>query len=281
MLARTAVGLGWIVGWRMATRALGLLSTLVLIRLLAPGDFGLVALASTFVIAVDTLSELGVEDSLVREPHPTPAMYDTAFTLNAMRSGVTAALLAAAAAPVAGFFAEPRLADILWALAAGTVVSGAGSIGVVDFRRDINFAREFVLQILPRVLSILVTIGAALAFRSYWALVAGLLAGRLARTGFSYRMHPWRPRLDLSAWRYLIGFSAWAWAISMTELVRDRMNAFVLGRVLDAAAVGIYAVGEEVAELPTTELVFPLCRSAFSGFAAARAAGQDVAETFT
>lgn len=280
VLERTAIGLGWIVGWRMATRVLGLLSTLVLIRLLAPGDFGLVALASTFVIAVDTLSALGVEDSLVREPHPTPAMYDTAFTLNALRSGVTAVLLAAAALPVAAFFGEPRLAHVLWALAAGTVIAGAGSIGVVDFRRNIDFGKEFALQILPRVLSIVVTVGAALTWRSYWALVAGILVGRAVRTGFSYRMHPWRPRLDLSAWRYLIGFSAWSWAISMAELVRDRMNAFVLGRTLDATAVGIYSIGEEIASLPATELVGPLCRSCFSGFAADRAAGHGVAETF-
>jgi len=280
VLERTAVGLGWIVGWRMATRVLGLLSTLVLIRLLAPGDFGLVALASTFVIAVDTLSALGVEDSLVREPHPTPAMYDTAFTLNALRSGVTAVLLAAAALPVAAFFGEPRLAHVLWALAAGTVIAGAGSIGVVDFRRNIDFGKEFALQILPRVLSIVITVSAALIWHSYWALVAGILVGRAVRTGFSYRMHPWRPRLDLSAWRYLIGFSAWSWAISMAELVRDRMNAFVLGRTLDATAVGIYSIGEEIASLPATELVGPLCRSCFSGFAADRAAGHGVAETF-
>ena len=68
--------------------------------------------------------------------------------------------------------------------------------------------------------------------------------------------------------------------IGLAELVRDRMNAFVLGRVLDAAAVGLYAAGEDVANLPTTELVLPLCRSCFSGFAAARAGGGDVREVF-
>lgn len=280
VLERTAIGLGWIVGWRMATRALGLCNTLVLIRLLAPSDFGLVTLAYTFIVAVDTLSELGIEDSLVREPNPTPAMYDTAFTLNALRAGVTALLVAAAALPAAAFFAEPRLADVLWALAAGTVIAGAHSIGAVDFRRNMDFGKEFVLQLLPRLLSILVTMAAAAAWRTHWALVAGILTGGLARSGFSYRMHPWRPRLDLSAWRYLIGFSTWSWGIGMAELVRDRMNAFVLGRVLDAGAVGIYAIGEEIAGLPTSELVHPLCRSCFSGFSAARAAGHDLTETF-
>lgn len=280
VLERTAIGTGWIICWRMATRVLGLLNTLVLIRLLAPEDFGVVALGATFALAVDTLSVLGVEDSLVREPHPTPAMYGTAFTLTLIRGLVTAALILGAALPVAAFFAEPRLAEVLWALAAMTVIGAAGNIGVVDFRRNMDFRKEFLLQIVPRLLSIMVTVGAALAWRSYWALIAGMLAGRVTRTLFSYQMHPWRPHLTLEAWRYLFGFSAWAWAISMAELVRDRMDAFVIGRTLDAGAVGTYAIGEEIAFLPTTELVFPLCRSCFSGFAAARAAGHDMTETY-
>jgi O-antigen/teichoic acid export membrane protein len=280
VLARTAVGMGWIVGWRMATRLLGLLNTLILVRLLAPADFGLVALGTSFAIAVDTLSTLGIEDALVREAAPTQAMYDTAFTMTLLRSLATALVIAAAAIPVAGFFAEPRLAHILWALAIGAVIEGTGSVGIVDFRRDMVFEKEFLLQILPRITSIVVAASAALIWHSYWALVAGILSGRVLRTLFGYRMHAWRPRITLSAWRALIGFSLWSWAISMAELVRDRMDTFVIGRVLDPTAVGVYAIGEEVAALPTSELVQPLCRACFSGFAEARRADQGMRETF-
>ena len=134
----------------MVTRILGLASTLVLVRLLTPADFGLVALGTSFIIAVDTLSTIGVEDALVREHAPTAAMYDTAFTLTALRGGATTLLIALAAFPIGSFFAEPRLAYILLALAAGTLINGIGSIGIVDFRRDLAFEKEFTLQILPR-----------------------------------------------------------------------------------------------------------------------------------
>lgn len=280
ILARTAVGMGWIVAWRMATRVLGLISTLVLVRVLAPADFGLVALGTSFVLAVDTLSAIGVEDAMVREHSPSPAMYDTAFTLTALRSLATTVLIAIGAIPIARFFSEPRLAHILWSLAAGTLISGIGSIGVVDFRRDMAFHKEFVLQILPRMVSISVTIGSALIWHSYWALIAGILTGRFMRTAFGYKMHPWRPRFTLSAWRDLIGFSLWSWAISLAELARDRLDMFVVGRVLSPTAVGVYAIGEEVAVLPTTEIVLPLCRACFSAFAAARRAGHGVEEAY-
>lgn len=280
LLKRTAVGASWVIGWRMATRVIGLISTLVLIRLLEPSDFGLVALGSTFAIAIDTLSELGVEDTLVREPKPTPALYATAFTLTLIRGGVTAALVAGLAVPAASFFGEPRLAHVLWALAVVSLVGAAENIGVTDFRRSSEFNKEFRLLLLPRLGALVVTIGMAVALRSYWALIAGMLAGRLMRTAFSYRMHPWRPSLSLEAWRYLFGYTTWSWAISLAALVRDRMDAFVLGRTLDAGSVGVYAIGEEIGTLPTIELVSPIGRSCFSSFAAARAAGLAVEQTY-
>jgi lipopolysaccharide exporter len=280
MLVRTAMSTGWIVGWRMATRLFGLVNTLILVRLLVPGDFGLVALGTSFVVAVDTLSTLGVEDALVREPAPTRAMYDTGFTLTALRGVMTSVVIALIAIPIASFFANPRLADVLWALAAGTLIGGIGSIGVVDFRRDMAFEKEFLLQILPRILSVAVTIGVAVVWRSYWALIAGILTGRAGRTAFSYHMHAWRPRFTLSAWRLLIGFSLWSWAVSISGLIRDRIDIFVVGRLMAPAAVGVYAIGEEVAALPSTELVAPLCRACFSSFAAARRAGHGVEEAF-
>lgn len=278
ILRRAAIGTGWIVAWRMATRALGLISTLVLIRLLSPGDFGLVALATSFITAVDTLSALGIEDALVREHAPTADMYDTAFTMTALRGLVTTLVIAAGALPVSRFFADPRLAVVLWALAGGVLIQSLNSVGIVDFRRDMAFHREFVLQIQPRLVSVAVTIGIAAVWHSYWALIGGILTARTLRAIVGYRMHGWRPRFTLSAWRQLIGFSLWSWAISIVELARDRVDMFVVGRAISPAAVGTYAIAEEVSVLPSTEVVLPLCRAVFSAFSTVRRVGGNLQE---
>src|SRR3954470_25078762 len=101
---RAAVGAGWIIAWRMATRNLGLLSTLILVRLLEPSDFGLVALATGFISAIDALSAIGVDDALVRMPALNRDIYNTGFSLNLMRGLLTALLIAAIAWPIADFF---------------------------------------------------------------------------------------------------------------------------------------------------------------------------------
>jgi lipopolysaccharide exporter len=95
----------------------------------------------------------------------------------------------------------------------------------------------------------------------------------------TYVMHPYRPALSLKAWRGLAGYSAWTWLLSLAVLVRDRGDSLLLGRLMNTAAVGFYSVGAEVAALPTTELIEPLGRAAFSGFAAGRQQKADPGET--
>jgi lipopolysaccharide exporter len=273
-------GAGWIVGWRMATRGLGLISTLVLARLLLPADFGMVALATGFAQAIEAMSFLGVEDALVREHRPDRRLYDTGFTLNLLRGLAMALLLIALAEPAAAWFAEPRLIAVIYALAAGAAIDGLGNIGLVEFRRDFAFQREFVSMILPRLASIALMIGAALVWRSYWALLVGILAMRFFRVALSYRMHPYRPRLSLSAWRGLVGYSLWSWAVAMAVMVRERSTALLIGRMLGTGQLGVFSVGADLAALPTSELVEPLSRAAFSGFSAARNQGQPAGEIY-
>src|SRR6202012_3941438 len=101
LTTRTARGAGWVVGWRLATRLLGTISTLLLVRLLVPGDFGLVAIATTFSQAVDGLADIGVDNALIREPSVDRAMYDTGFTLALIRGIASSVLISLCAWPVA------------------------------------------------------------------------------------------------------------------------------------------------------------------------------------
>ncbi|NKC30550.1 oligosaccharide flippase family protein [Falsiroseomonas selenitidurans] len=270
ILARTARGAFWVVGWRLATRLLGLVNTLILVRLLGPEDFGLIALATTFAIALDICLAIGVEEQIIRAPSPSRALYDTGFTLNLLRGLLVGALVALAAAPAAEFFGDARLEPVLLALAVSAAISGLASIGVADFRRNLQFEREFALYIYPRFASIVVAIGMAFLVRSHWALVAGIFVNRLGILGMGYAMHPWRPRLTLSAWRELAGISAWSWLLNLAITAKDRSESLVIGRLMGTTPVGHYAVGAELATLPTTELIDPICRACMPGFAASR-----------
>jgi lipopolysaccharide exporter len=271
--SRTVIGAGWLVAWRMVTRALGLVSTLVLARILIPADFGLIAMATSFSSSVGALSELGVSEALVRRQENERGHYDTAFTMQAIRGALTGAVIAAGAWVASNWFHEPRLLPVMFVLAALAITSGFENIGIVEFRRSLRFDMEFRLLFLPRIVGFCTTIAMAWLLRSFWALLIGITAGQLMRVVMTYVVHPYRPCLTLSHWRDLVGFSFWTWATSLAVLVWDRLDTFVLGPVLGPAKLGVYMIAAEIATMPITELVAPASSALFPGLSAAQQRG--------
>jgi O-antigen/teichoic acid export membrane protein len=260
----------------MASRLLGIVNTVVLVRLLSPSDFGLVALAFSFSLAIDSVSYLGVEDALVREPTLDRAMYDTGFTMTILRGLLTTLVIAACAWPAAQFFGDRRLGPVFLALGAAMFLTSVENVGTIDFQRDMTFGKQVQLLFLPRIASIIVTMACAFLWQSYWALVAGVVTTRGLRAVLTYLVHPYRPHLTLRAWRRLIGFSFWSWLLSLTALLQSRSDTMILGGYLNPTAVGVYSVGSEVGSLASSELMDPISRVLYAGFASARREGGGV-----
>ena len=118
---RLIKGSAWMSASRAIVNVLSLLSTIVLARLLVPDDFGLVSLAMTFLMIVTSVTELSLSMALVRHEAPTPAHFDTAWTLNALRGLLVGALFAAGGWPVAAIYGDDRLVSVM-AMLGGSMV---------------------------------------------------------------------------------------------------------------------------------------------------------------
>ncbi len=268
VLARTARGAAWMVAVRMVNRLLGLASVLILARLLTPEDFGLVALAFSIFGAIEACMAIGVETQLMRAKDPDRTLYDTAFTLNLLRAVLLGLLLAVAAAPLAAYMRDARLETVILLLAAYAASAGLSNIGTVDFMRNLDFRRDFILQASPRLVQALTGIILAFTLRDYWALLIAICVGRVATLLLGYAMRPYRPRLTVSAWRVLVNVSFWSWMLGIAYMLRDRLDNLVIGRTLGPVQVGLYSVSVEIAQLPTSELVGPITNASMPGFAA-------------
>lgn len=264
-------------GWRLATRLSGMVSTLILARLLAPSDFGLLAMATAFSSSVDALSQIGTDNALVRHDGPTDDLQNTAFTMQMLRGMFTAAMIAAIAPFAATWFAEPRLAAVLYVLALVTALAGLDNVGAVAFRREMEYRKQFWLLAVPRVIQIALTVPAAFLLHSYWALLIGILTNRLCRLTMTYALHPYRPRLSLHAWRELTGFSVWSWGASLARIVWERTDSFFLASRLGPSMLGFYTVGQELALLPMTEIIDPVVGVLIASLSELRRQGENIA----
>ena len=262
-MARGAI---WMVLFKLVERSLGLVSTLVLARLLLPADFGVVAMALSFIFMAELLTAFGFDVALIQNQKATNAHYNTAWTGNVLLGLSITVLMLALAVPVAKFYRRPELVLVVCALAFGPLLTGAENIGVVAFRKDMDFRREFIFQISRKLIGFCVVVPLAYILRNYWALVAGTLVSKLVGTIMSYRMHPFRPRATLSHLKELFHFSRWMLFNNMVGFLKERMADFFIGRLFGAQGLGVYNISAEFAHLPSTELSAPINRALLPGF---------------
>jgi lipopolysaccharide exporter len=264
---RIAKSAAWMVGSRVAVRGIGLISTMILARLLRPEDFGLIALASALVGVVDTLGNFSFDLALIREAKAGRDHYDTVWTLTIVRGAVVAVAIVALAAPAAILLDDPRIELITYVLAAAVLLEALQNVGIVDFRKELNFHQEFAFQLYAKVASFTATIGLAVVWQKYWALVVGIIVGKVASLILSYIMHPFRPQLRFTEWRPLVGFSKWLLLSNIGYFLAGSLDKFVLGRLAGAHALGLYEISSEISNLPTGELIWPIQRALYPGYA--------------
>jgi lipopolysaccharide exporter len=264
---RIAAGAAWMVLFKLSERALSLVSMLVLARLLAPADFGVVAIASSVLALLEVLTTLGLDVALISKRDVTREHYDSAWTMNVIVSAAVACALLALSFPAAAFFDEPRLTPVIWVLAIGAFVQGLENVGIVEFRKELQFAREFRFQIAKRLIMIAITLPLAFWWRNYWALVAGAVSGRVAWVLLSYIAHPFRPRPSLAAARDLMGFSGWLLLNNLLYYFKEQTANLTLGRLVGPRSVGLYTLSYDFASLPTAQLIAPINRAVLPGLA--------------
>lgn len=265
--SKMAKGAAWMVLARLATRVIGVVSTLILARVLVPEDFGLVAMATSVVAVIELLRAFGFDTVLIQKQQAERRHYDTAWTFNII-VGVAAALIVLSLAwPAARFYGDPRVVPIMAVLAAGLAAQGFENVGIVDFRKHMQFDRDFVFSLGSKIAGFLVTVPVALAYRTYWALALGIVATRAWSVAASFVMHPYRPRLSLAAAKELFEFSQWLLLNNFLLYLKSRASDFVIGRMSGARSLGLFNVSYEVANLPTTEIVMPINRAVYSGYA--------------
>lgn len=265
MKEKLARGVLWLSGAKIVVNVLGLISTLVLARLLTPEDFGLVAIANTLIAVVASMTEMSLSAALVHHKDPTDEHFNSAWTMNALRALLIASVLGAASPFIADFYNDPRLMPVLLLLAGSMVIGGLNNPKQVVLTRRLEFWQEFAVLVSQKAAGFAVGVTMALVFRSYWALVAGTLATQLAGLVVSYCVVPFRPRPSLAKVRELWSFSAWVTLSYILNTINWKLDHFLIGTFISPKALGTYTVGDNLAGLATRETIGPLEAALFPG----------------
>lgn len=271
-LGKTSVIRGAIltVSMRWTDRLIGFVSTLILARLLAPEDFGIIAMASLVVGLVDAFLALGVHVALIQNHNADEAHFNTAWTLRLAQLMIAAALIVLGAPFAAEYFNDSRIVPVLGFMAVGMLLMAVENIGIVTFQKEMRFGMDFRFIFLKRIGGFVITIVAAWLLHNYWALVIGNLAGRAIGVVLSYSMHPMRPRFSLEKVKEIFSVSQWMLMSSIAAYLNRSLDNMLVGRHENATVVGGYTLANEISAMPTTEVLAPLNRVLFPAFVEAK-----------
>jgi lipopolysaccharide exporter len=262
-MARGAV---WMVLFKLVERSLGMISMLILARLLVPADFGLMAMATSLVALLELFTAFGVDTALVQRHEVTPAHFNSAWTLNVCAGASIATMMLLLSWPAAYFYREPRVTPVICALALAAAIQGFENIGVVTFRKEMRFDREFRFLLGKKLVAFCVTVPLALLWRNYWALVVGTVVGRLSGVTLSYVLQSFRPRFSFAATADLMHVSKWLMMQNGLSFLKERSSDFIIGRFAGPHSLGVFSVSAEISNMPGTELVAPINRAVLPGY---------------
>lgn len=254
------------------SRGITLLSTLVLARLLAPEDIGVVLTAMVIVAALNLLSDTGLGVSLVVREHLDDRFAGTVLVCMVASATLLAVLSAVAAPLFAALLGARQLQSIIPFLSITVVFSTIGWFFQSMLQRGLLFARRFAGLAALSVGYAVVGISAAAAGAGPWSLVAGQLAGTglSALVFFVATPHRVRPCFDLPKAREAYRESRAFLAQALTSFLTMNLHFVAVAGVLGSRSMGVYSMAFRLSALPSQALAVPVAQATFPAFARMR-----------
>jgi PST family polysaccharide transporter len=254
------------VGARLVSRVIDMITMLVLAHILLPKDFGLVAIAMTVIYIIEAALELPVSQALVRLGTIGPSHYDTAFTLSLLRGVALSLIVCVISWPFARFYSDTRLTWLVCTLSLAPAARGLVSPKLADFSRNLDFSPDFTMEFVGKVVAFLTAITLAVTTRSYWAIAAGTVVAPVAGTTTSYVLAPYKPKLKLSELNAFSGFLGWITAAQVVSAFNWQTDRLLLGKLRSKAELGLFTAANDSANIPVMALFSPLLRPLLSAF---------------
>jgi O-antigen/teichoic acid export membrane protein len=265
--ARAFSGVRWTVSARLLVQLISWPSTIIVMRLLDPHDYGVVAVSTVLIGFVGLFGEPGLAAGLVQTPELRTDTTRAASALLAALNLVLLALLVIAAPAIAAWYHQPELTRVIQVASLSLLMTALATVPQAQLERNLRF-RELALALIAGSLAgSLVTIVCAFLGLGVWSLVIGMLAlsalrsivviaynGSVVWPDFSAGLKPVRHLMHFSM--HVLGNRVlWYWSMNVDLLI--------LGRLVPSTALGSYSVGSNLAAIPGDKAMEAVNRVSF------------------
>ena len=259
-----------LVTMRLIYRCLGLISMLILARMLVPEDFGIIAIAGLFIFFFDILSNTGIQQYLVQKESVDSEDINSAWTLDLIIKGCMATLCLILSPIVAHFYENPNIGYAVAVLSFAIILRASMNPGLHVMRRNLEYQVIFKISVLQKILAVAVVISCAAYFKSFWAIIAGDIVSALAGVLLSYKYCDVRPSLSKKRISEQWGFSKWMLSRGFIGYARAQIDIFLVSRFFPLNTLGQYNLSKEITVMPAFDVIGPAVEPLIATFSKQR-----------
>lgn len=266
---RALSGLKWNAGARLAGQVLNWAVTLVVIRLLAPEDYGLMSMTIVFVAFLGIFSDLGLGLSVVQSRDLDEQLLRKIYGMVLVSHVALFTLLFVSAPLVAAFFGDPELVPLVQVISTQFALSAVAWIPGAMLRRELRFRALSVIEFVSFAASALATLVLALAGAGVWALVLGSMAkvfSRIILLNAVSRVR-FKPSFDFRGLGGALSFGGLSTLNGVLWHLFSQIDALIVGKIAGKEALGVYTVAMHLASLPLSKVLSVVQPIAFPAFA--------------
>lgn len=252
---------------RFFQRTLGLISTLILARILLPADFGIIAIAALVIHFADIFSNTGIQQYVVQKTALDDEDVNSAWTLDILLKGGMTLLLLTSAPLLAHWYDNPSIGQAVAVLSSAILLRAFMNPGLHILRRNLEYRAIFYLQLGQKALSFMAVIMVALLYQSFWAIVVGDLVSALVGVVMSYAVSRYRPRFSRQRMATQWQFSKWMLSRGFIGYARAQVDVFIVSRLFPLALLGQYNLSRELTVMPANDVIVPAVEPLIAAFA--------------
>lgn len=258
-------GIKWTAASQLARIILQYLTTFILVKLLSPSDYGLMAMSVIVIGFLEIFKDLGTSSALIQQKKINDALLNSVFWLNLFFGAAITFLLFFSADLIALFYNEPRLTSILQVLSITFFISSIGIVHKTLLEKNLNFDFLAKIEVISSFLSSIVGITMALLGYGVWSLVFQSLVNTLGISISLWLFYKWKPRfvLKLSEISKIVKYSSNLIGFNIVNYGVRNADYLLIGKFLGDVSLGHYYLAYRIMLYPLQNITAVISRVLF------------------
>lgn len=219
---------------------------MILARVIAPEEFGVVATATMIVSFADMFSDAGFQKYLVQHNFKNEKDKEdnanVAFWTNLTISLIICFIIYIFRHPIANMVGNSGLGNVVFIASLQLILTAFSSIQMALYRRNFDFKTLFVSRVISALIPVMVTLPLAYLGFSYWSIIIGNLTRQLSDAVILTFKSKWKPKFyyDFQILKEMFSFSIWTLIEAFSIWLTTWADSFIIGRYLTPYYLGLY-----------------------------------------